>query len=83
MKCFLALLPFVVFAYPRDGHRYGYRDPRKSLSTRLPGWEKEPTWDDVQKLIDEHPVMMFSVSYCGFARQAKIQLDRLKVRYRL
>merc|ERR1712157_434942 len=72
MKFFFCLIAGVVLC-GKSSTKFG---------VRLPGWDPEgaaPTWDDIQKRIDENPVIIFSASYCGWSRMAKDHLARLNI----
>merc|ERR1711924_279954 len=74
MKFFFSLIAGVVLC-GKSSTKFG---------VRLPGWDPEgaaPTWDDIQKRIDENPVIIFSASYCGWSRMAKMHLERLEIPY--
>merc|ERR1711997_323551 len=52
---------------------------RKDTGTELPSLNDKPNWEDLQALIDEHPVIVFSASYCGYSRAAKYFLSTLDI----
>merc|ERR1711973_172804 len=51
----------------------------KNVGYQICGFDDKPTWADIQKRIDENPVIVFSASYCGWSRMAKDHLARLNI----
>merc|ERR1712187_312551 len=49
--------------------------------TELEPFLEEPTWDDIQNLIDTNDVIVFAASWCGYSRGAKHYLNKLDVPY--